>query len=257
MSRALTLIIVAVLATGCATRAAYNRLRTDVATLRGELTDLRQAQEATSRDAARVTAEARALDARQAEVTAAQRSTADEVTALRGRLETAQGELRDAKSQAVATAAPPPAAPASPTPPVSRPRESVPNAQTPEQAYQAALATFRAGEFGQAVLDFVDFMAKYPKHSLVANAQYWIGEAYYGQRDYRQAIAEFQKVLDVAPSSPKVPDALLKIGLAYRGLRDESRAQQTWDRIVKDYPKSEAAPKARTLLRTKDSMAVR
>jgi len=91
----------------------------------------------------------------------------------------------------------------------------------------------------------------------VANAQYWIGEAYYGQRDYRQAIAEFQKVLDVAPSSPKVPDALLKIGLAYRGLRDESRAQQTWDRIVKDYPKSEAAPKARTLLRTKDSMAVR
>ena len=85
MSRVLALIIVAVLATGCATRAAYNRLRTDVATLRGEVTDLRQAQEATGRDAARATAEARALDARQAEVTAAQRSTTEEVASLRSK----------------------------------------------------------------------------------------------------------------------------------------------------------------------------
>ena len=117
------------------------------------------------------------------------------------------------------------------------------------------MATFRAREYGQAVLDFVDFIAKYPRHPLAANAQYWIGEAYYVQRDYRQALTEFQKVLDVAPGSAKVPDALLKVGLCYRNLRDESRARQTWDRVVKDYPKSPAATKARALMRAKATAA--
>ena len=107
------------------------------------------------------------------------------------------------------------------------------------------------------MLDFVDFMAKYPTHPLVANAQYWIGEAYYVQRDYRQAMTEFQKVLDVAPNSPKVPDALLKVGLCYRNLRDESRARQTWDRVAKDYPKSASATKARALLNEKASAATK
>ena len=78
-------------------------------------------------------------------------------------------------------------------------------ALTPEQAYSAALATFRAREHGQAVLDFLDFIAKYPRHPLVANAQYWIGEAYYVQHDYRQAQAEFQKVLERPPRARPRP----------------------------------------------------
>ena len=90
----------------------------------------------------------------------------------------------------------------------------------PSTCTASALATFRMGEHGQAVLDFLDFMAKYPKHPLVANAQYWIGEAYYVQHDYRQAQTEFQKVLDIAPGSAKAADALLKIGYCQLNLRD-------------------------------------
>jgi TolA-binding protein len=110
----------------------------------------------------------------------------------------------------VPAVAPPPAQRAPPKPPArspstpaERPRES--RSEPPEQAYGAALTTFRAREHGQAVLDFLDFIATYPRHPLVANAQYWIGEAYYAQRDYRQALAEFQKVAPLVPGSPKVP----------------------------------------------------
>jgi tol-pal system protein YbgF len=99
------------------------------------------------------------------------------------------------------------------------------------------------------VLDFLDFMAKYPGHPLVANAQYWIGEAYYVQRDYRQAMAEFHKVARIAPASAKAADAYLKIGLCQRNLRDEPQARQTWQRVVHDFPQSEAAEKARVFLR--------
>jgi hypothetical protein len=56
------------------------------------------------------------------------------------------------------------------------------------------------------VMDFLDFIATYPRHPLVANAQYWIGEAY-AQRDDRQALAESKKVGQLAPASAKVADA--------------------------------------------------
>jgi tol-pal system protein YbgF len=283
MSRSLALAFVALLAAGCATRASYHRLTADVDALRAEVTELRQAQQAATRDVARATAESRALEARLTELSGAQAVAASELATLRERVQTAETELREARAPAVAvtpppvtpppTVTPPPAASraAAPTPaPVERPRSGTAARGTgpgdtaardtgsregAPQAYEAAMKTFRAREYGQAVLEFVDFMAKYPRHPLAANAQYWIGEAYYVQRDYRQALTEFQKVPHVVAASPKVPDALLKVGLCYRNLRDESRARQTWDRVVKDYPKSQAAGQAGALLRGKAAAA--
>jgi tol-pal system protein YbgF len=134
-----------------------------------------------------------------------------------------------------------PPQPAPPAPAASR-------AGNPEQEYSAALATFRSREHGQAVLDFIDFIAKHPKHPLAGNAQYWIGEAYWAQRDYRQALVEFEKVSEYGPA--KTPDALVKIGLCHARLRDASRAERAWQRVIREYPKSEAAGLAQSLLRT-------
>jgi len=149
----------------------------------------------------------------------------------------------------------PQAVPAEPVPPiqpvqpqVAPPAPAASRAGNPEQEYNAALATFRSREHGQAVLDFIDFIAKYPKHALAGNAQYWIGEAYWAQRDYRQALVEFEKVSEYGPG--KAPDALVKIGLCHARLRNASRAEQAWQRVVREYPKSEAAVLAQSLLRT-------
>ena len=136
-----------------------------------------------------------------------------------------------------------------PPPPTVVPSRPAPRAGgNPEQEYAAALATYRAREHGQAVIDFIDFIAKYPKHPLAGNAQYWIGEAYWAQRDYRQALVEFEKVFEHGPA--KAPDALLKIGLCYLRLGDTSRAQQAWQRVVNEYPKSDSASMARSLIAT-------
>ena len=221
------------------------------------------------------------------EMAAAQRASAGEMARLRERVEATEAIAREAKVVAalppapvvappaapvVARPAPPPVAappPASTTPRISAapPASSAPPLRARHahvrSACEGASGSNRHGrarvqpragdlpharEHGQAVLDFLDFMAKYPKHPLVANAQYWIGEAYYVQRDYRQAQTEFQKVLDIAPGSAKAGDALLKIGYCQRNLRDESRARATWQRVVHEFPRSEAAGKARTLL---------
>jgi tol-pal system protein YbgF len=97
------------------------------------------------------------------------------------------------------------------------------------------------------VIDFLDFIAKYPKHPLAGNAQYWIGEAYWAQRDYRQALVEFEKVFEHGPQ--KASDAQLKIGLAISAWATP-RAQQAWQRVVNEYPKSESAAMARSLIAT-------
>ena len=163
--------------------------------------------------------------------------------------------------QAAMAPAPLPAAPSTPPPAASVDKPRVPPSPTvaparpapknPEQEYAAALATYRAREHGQAVIEFKDFIAQYPKHPLAGNAQYWIGEAYWAQRDYRQALIEFEKVFEHGQA--KAPDALLKIGLCHLRLNDVPRAQQAWQRAVNEYPKSEPATLARSLIATHSS----
>ena len=252
MHRALVaLAVIALLATGCASRGSVRRVQDELASVRADLTELRHSQELTTRELARTLGDVRVLDARNAELQTALREQGAEVSRLRARLDTADQELRETRSLIAAQPpvrppAPPAAAPAPVSPP---PRPEAARPDNAEQVYAAAMAAFRAREHGQAVLDLLDFIAKYPEHPLAANAQYWIGEAYYVQRDYRQALVEFQRVLEMAPTSPKAADALLKIGLSYTNLRENSRAQQAWQRVVRDYPASESAGKARALLR--------
>jgi tol-pal system protein YbgF len=255
------LALVALAATGCATRGSVRQAQEDLAAARADVTDLRLTQELSTRELARTVGELRALDARIAEAQAALRETGAELSRLRARVDTVELELREAKAQ-VASAPPltPPTPPpgvavtAAPTPTMPTPGDRPPRPEAlqpdgPEQAYNAAMATFRAREHGQAVLDLLDFIAKYPKHPLAANAQYWIGEAYYVQRDFRQALLEFQRVVDAAPTSAKAADALLKVGLCHTNLREAPRAHAAWQRVIHDYPSSEAAVKARGLLR--------
>jgi len=309
----------ALLASGCASRRAVDRLESDVGRLRSELAEMRVAREVTTRDLANVTSQLQTLDVR---------ALGDEITRLTRRADAVDTALAATRTKVEGLVAPPgaatapptvtspvpapmpsapavmspvpapippapavmtpvpapmPPAPAAVSPPpapappppavmvpapvppstaaVERPRVSPAPAPTvtpskpapkaggnPEQEYAAALATFRSREHGQAVLDFIDFIAKYPKHPLAGNAQYWIGEAYWAQRDYRQALLEFEKVFERGPG--KAPDALLKIGLCYLRLSDVSRAQQAWQRVVGEYPKSEAATMARSLIVT-------
>src|SRR5262249_44488789 len=154
---------------------------------------------------------------------------------------------------AAASPPPPPAAavdkPRVPPSPTVAPARPAP--KNPEQEYAAALATYRAREHGQAVIDFKDFIAQYPKHPLAGNAQYWIGEAYWAQRDYRQALIEFEKGFEHGQA--KAPDPLLKIGRCHLRLNDGPPAQPAWQRAVNDYPKSDPATLARSLIATPSS----
>lgn len=138
---------------------------------------------------------------------------------------------------------PPP--PAAQEAPLEGPRAATPAADL----YRRAFNAFREGRYGQAILDFEDFLRRNPDHEYAGNAQYWIGESYYSQGEYEQSVVEFHKVIERYPQQAKAPDALLKIGLAFQQLGEVERGAVFLERVAAEYPQSEAALQARKVLR--------
>lgn len=237
---------------GCASRGSVRDLHGQIAAIRDEVEELRKLHESSARKLEKTVAELRALEGQVATLARAGKETAEKVERVDTRLTETDQAVRgvrtslDGLSQELVRRA---AAPAPPEKPAER--EQAPRPGAAEQLYAAALQEFRAREHGQAVLEFTDFIARYPHHALVSNAQFWIGEAYYVQRDYQQALVEYRKVTELNSKGPKVPDALFRIGLCYRALNEPARARETWQRLVQTHPDSDAARQARSLIQAR------
>jgi tol-pal system protein YbgF len=136
-------------------------------------------------------------------------------------------------------------------------RESAAPAAAPAQseaseaetrAYQAALDQFKLGNYALAVSAMQGFLVTYPNSKLAPNAQYWVGMAHSGQRDYKSAIAAQRKLLAAWPDSEKAPDAMLSIASSQETMGDRRSAQRTLEELLARYPKSSAAASAKQRL---------
>ena len=221
------------------------RLAAEVADLRGQIEDVKRAGDAAARERARLQEQLKSLDAQQAFVLAdvkTSRAEQDRVAKALEQHAAALAELRAAVEdvQRKSEAPPPPANP-------GRGANVVPPRDA-DTLYADAMATFRAEEHGQAIVEFNELVDRFPQHPLASNAQYWIGEAYYRQRDFRQALTEFRTVIEKYPQSTPVAEAFLKIGLCQRALRDPAAARESWERVTRDYAGTNAATQARALI---------
>jgi tol-pal system protein YbgF len=110
--------------------------------------------------------------------------------------------------------------------------------------YERLLALFREGDLDGARQGFAAFLRDYENSDLSPNARYWLGEAYYGKKDYQQAIDSYDRVELDFPRSEKVPAAILKKGYAYLAMKDKKRASSAFIQVVTLYPRSPEAGKA-------------
>jgi tol-pal system protein YbgF len=125
------------------------------------------------------------------------------------------------------------------------PGESAPAEQ---DAYMKAFGLFSSNNYGGAIEAFEAFISAYPGSEYAGNAQYWIGECYYTQRDYLRALDAFNKVIANYPRGNKAADALLKIGYSQISLNERDKARTTLETVVEKYPRTPAAAKARERL---------
>lgn len=112
---------------------------------------------------------------------------------------------------------------------------------TEQAVYNQAFDALKAGSYSTAITGFKDFLGNYPQSSLADNAQYWLGEAYYVNRDYDGAAGAFRGVLKKWPDSRKAPDAMLKLGYTQFEQKQYAAARATLDQVTKKYPGTDAA----------------
>jgi tol-pal system protein YbgF len=114
--------------------------------------------------------------------------------------------------------------------------------------YTASVDLLKHGQHAEAIAGFEKFIKSYPTHDYADNAQYWLGECYYDQKDFKTALHEFRRVVQRYPSGNKAPDALLKVGYCYWQLQESGKARDVLEQVVKSYPGTEIAKKAQDKL---------
>ena len=107
--------------------------------------------------------------------------------------------------------------------------------------YRAAVELVRGGKYEEAIAALRLFLEHFPHHDYADNAQYWLGEAFYAQKDYAHALIEFRATIETYPRGNKVPDALLKVGYCYQAMGKTDKARAVLEQVVTLYPKSEPA----------------
>jgi tol-pal system protein YbgF len=111
----------------------------------------------------------------------------------------------------------------------------------PAGDYRAGVDLVRTGKYDAGVTALRAFIARYPRHDYANNAQYWIGEAFYAQKDFVHALAEFRATIETYPRGNKVPDAMLKLGYCYQAMGEADKGRALLEQVVSMYPKSEPA----------------
>jgi TolA-binding protein len=106
--------------------------------------------------------------------------------------------------------------------------------------YNAARQQFEARDYNNAIASFEALLGQAGNHHLADNCQYWIGECYFGLKQYSQAALEFQKVF-AFQQKDKYDDAQLMIGLAYYRAGDLDKAKYEFEVFLSNYAGSEYA----------------
>jgi tol-pal system protein YbgF len=121
---------------------------------------------------------------------------------------------------------------------------------TPDEKsqYDAALAFVRKGEFDQAAPALSAFVKRYPSSGYSESAQFWLGNALYGQRAYREALNTFRGFLSRYAQSVHAPEAMLGLANCQLELKDNRGMRKTLDELVRAHPQSEAAAAAKERL---------
>jgi tol-pal system protein YbgF len=126
---------------------------------------------------------------------------------------------------------------------------------TPAQTkaiYDNAYLDLNRGNYPLAMIGFQDYLRRSPGSDLSDNAQYWIGECYYAQRDFRRAIDELTLVDRDYPLGDKVPAALLKIGYSHLQLEEREEAKEVLRDLINRFPTSDEAAQARAKIKSID-----
>jgi tol-pal system protein YbgF len=112
---------------------------------------------------------------------------------------------------------------------------------TDQGYYKTAFDLLKGGQYDKAITAFQQFLAAFPDSALADNAQYWLGEAFYVNKDFDAALRSFRAVVDRWPNSRKLADALLKVGYCNYELKRWAPAREALKQVTRNHADSPSA----------------
>lgn len=129
------------------------------------------------------------------------------------------------------------------------PGNAVSSAPSADMLYSNGLRDITSGKYDLARQEFLDYLKYYSDTDLACNAQFYLGEIAYSQKQYQQAVAEYDKVLTVYPKGFKIEPARLKKGLALIELGQKASGVRELREVIRRYPGTEEERRARAKLK--------
>jgi len=154
---------------------------------------------------------------------------------------------------------PPSTGVSNPGAPIAQPTGSMPSASAPagrsgpapsaDTLYSNGLRDITSGKYDLARQEFQDYLKYYGDTDLASNAQFYLGEIAYSQKNYDQAVSEYDRVLTNYPKSFKLAPAHLKKGMALIDLGQKTAGVRELRDVVKRFPGTEEERRARAKLK--------
>ncbi|MDG5816093.1 tetratricopeptide repeat protein [Chitinispirillales bacterium ANBcel5] len=110
-----------------------------------------------------------------------------------------------------------------------------------ENLFKLSKRDFDAGRYDIALPGFKDIIKQYPDSHLVSEAEYWIAEIYYAQRDYQKAEQAFMDLIRKYPDGERICVSLYKLGLVYERQEMFQSRDMVWENLIKQCPGSQEA----------------
>lgn len=104
--------------------------------------------------------------------------------------------------------------------------------------YKEGQDALKASDYAKAEEKFNQIINKFPGDKLAPNAHYWLGEVYYGKKDFAKAAVTFGKGYQTYKAGPKGADSLLKLGMSMRELKKTEEACAAFLSLEKEFPKA-------------------
>jgi len=118
--------------------------------------------------------------------------------------------------------------------------------------YKLAYEDVIRGNYDLAIKGFQEYLKAYPNRALADNSVYWIGEAYYIQKDYVNAQKWYEKLIAEYPNSEHLASAKLKLGMALFNQRFKTKAKQYFEDVIREFPGTDQANQAAEMLQRYD-----
>lgn len=110
--------------------------------------------------------------------------------------------------------------------------------------YQSGLSLFKQRKYEAAAKKFRNILNSNVRDELADNCYYWLGESYFGMKDYNNAILSFEKVFNFKVSEKK-DDAAIMIANSYWEMGNKKEAVKEYKKFLEKFPASPYVKRAK------------